>query len=112
MGGGNAVLDGGTAGAGKGLTSPRYGLLNGPAGLVTLICGLNGVTSTNRLFAMPACCESWKDPKAPRKLVLPSPKTSKAKPNRGAITAQDGLTPLAGNPASPGNRRPAGALGN
>src|ERR1700744_1368995 len=73
----------GTAGGGKGLIIPRYGLESVPVGVVTATCTLKGETSTNRLFSMATCCESKKMPKPERMLVLPARLGSKAKPTRG-----------------------------
>src|ERR1022692_3151717 len=51
-------------------------------------------------------------PKPPRTLVLALPKTSQAKPNRGAKFLRSGQFEPVGAPLSPGKRTPRGAFGN
>ena len=64
---------------------PPSGLLNGPGSAppVILICWANGASSTMLLLKIPLVAESKNMPAPPRKLVLPSPNTSRAKPARG-----------------------------
>src|SRR5207248_2350093 len=74
-------------------------------------------SSTNRLLSMPITRESEKIPEPPRRLVLPSPKMSQAKPTRGAKPFRLALSAFLGMPGSLGTpfalekKIPGGALG-
>src|SRR5512132_2873243 len=100
-GSGKSTFFGGGNSAGNGLFCPASGLLNGPGGSVKVSCGLNGVTSTNRLLKIPACRESKNTPPPARRLVLPSPVRSYATPTRGAKFLYAGRVPYSGTPGSP-----------